>query len=63
MENQFSTTTPTQEKLEERFMELYLQGYRTGVILETMKSETGYSVHTLYKKLAIEDLKEKARSK
>jgi len=63
MDNQFLTTAPTQEQLDAKFMELYNKGLRTSVILAKMETEFGYSIHTLYKKLAIEDLKKKARSK
>lgn len=49
------------EELNRRFIQLYLDGYRTGFILDRMEGEFGYAVNTLYKKLNIEDLKNEAR--
>lgn len=61
MTNQILTRNPSQKQLDDRFIELYNAGYRTGVILDKMQIEFGYTVWTLYKKLSIEDLKTRAR--
>jgi hydroxymethylpyrimidine pyrophosphatase-like HAD family hydrolase len=46
-----------QKELEDAFVEMYAQGYRTGHILEVLSARYYRSVHSLYKKLKITELK------
>lgn len=48
------------KKIEDRYLELYSEGYRPPVILEKLTEEFGMSYHVLYKRLDVKDLKKRA---
>lgn len=50
-----------QQKMEDRFVELYAAGFRTGVIMEKMSEEFERSVDTLYRRMNLTELKKQAR--
>jgi Zn-dependent peptidase ImmA (M78 family) len=49
------------KKMEDRFIELYIDGFRPPVILDKISEEFNISIHVLYKRLhPVKDLKKRA---
>ena len=46
--------------MDERYKELWREGYRTEAIFKKIAVEYGYSVHTLYKIMNVKELKKEA---
>jgi len=51
-----------QDDMEHVFMRLYIEGFRTGYILEAMSKQFERSVDTLYRRLNIAELKERMKT-
>jgi hypothetical protein len=51
------------KKVEERYIEHYCNGLRIGVIFDKLTDEFGISYHSLYKRLNVKELKQKAEDR
>lgn len=62
MEHNSNIFIDRQKRLDDRFIELYIEGFRPGYILKIISEEFSLSTHTLYKLLKTKDLKNKVNN-